>query len=164
VHPEKAGGVSKRDQRKHYYRARYYDPSTGRFISEDPIGFKGGFDFYVYALNAPTRFRDPSGFAPDTASIVVGLVGQLGNIFPGSTIIHGPNGAPLGLIVPVPCWKAFTTLVNQGYETGLFLPYNNPLDHPNGWEFRTHGVGFHFRLRYPPELRFPPAQGRRELP
>jgi RHS repeat-associated protein len=29
-----------------YYRARYYDPTVGRFISEDPIKFKGGIDFY----------------------------------------------------------------------------------------------------------------------
>jgi RHS repeat-associated protein len=25
-----------------YYRARYYEPSSGRFVSEDPIGFLGG--------------------------------------------------------------------------------------------------------------------------
>jgi RHS repeat-associated protein len=27
-----------------YHRARYYDPSIGRFISEDPIGFSGGIN------------------------------------------------------------------------------------------------------------------------
>jgi RHS repeat-associated protein len=35
----------------YYYRARYYEPATGKFISEDPIQFKGGIDFYSYALN-----------------------------------------------------------------------------------------------------------------
>jgi RHS repeat-associated protein len=29
----------------HYYRARYYDPRVGRFISEDPIEFAGGTNF-----------------------------------------------------------------------------------------------------------------------
>jgi RHS repeat-associated protein len=45
----------------YYYRARYYDPKVGRFISEDPIGFAGGVNFFGYALNNPTRFADPSG-------------------------------------------------------------------------------------------------------
>ncbi len=45
----------------YYYRARYYDPSAGRFLSEDPIKFRGGINFYVYALNSPLVFKDPSG-------------------------------------------------------------------------------------------------------
>ena len=31
----------------YYYRARYYDPAAGRFISEDPIGFFGGLNKYL---------------------------------------------------------------------------------------------------------------------
>jgi RHS repeat-associated protein len=45
----------------YYYRARYYDPRIGRFVSEDPIGFKGGMNFYAYVKDSPTQFRDPSG-------------------------------------------------------------------------------------------------------
>src|ERR1700728_605203 len=45
----------------YYYRARYYDPSVGRFISEDPIGFGGGTHFYRYASNNPVLFDDPLG-------------------------------------------------------------------------------------------------------
>ncbi|WP_419176766.1 RHS repeat-associated core domain-containing protein [Desulfosediminicola sp.] len=45
----------------YYYRARYYDPSTGRFISEDPIGFSGGSNFYTYVHNNPVNFIDPLG-------------------------------------------------------------------------------------------------------
>ena len=43
------------------YRARYYDQSGGRFISEDPIAFRGGVDFYVYVRNNPTDLIDPTG-------------------------------------------------------------------------------------------------------
>jgi RHS repeat-associated protein len=45
----------------YYYRARYYDPNGGRFISEDPIGFLGGMNFYVYVDNSPSSFLDPTG-------------------------------------------------------------------------------------------------------
>ncbi|HEX6738718.1 MAG TPA: RHS repeat-associated core domain-containing protein, partial [Vicinamibacteria bacterium] len=46
----------------YYYRARYYDPKTGRFISEDPIGFAGAdVNVYAYVWNQPARFIDPMG-------------------------------------------------------------------------------------------------------
>jgi RHS repeat-associated protein len=45
----------------YYYRARYYDPKVGRFISEDPIRFGGGINFVAYVDNNPARNTDPSG-------------------------------------------------------------------------------------------------------
>jgi RHS repeat-associated protein len=48
----------------YYYRARYYSPQTGRFISEDPVGFAGGTDLYAYAANSPSNFNDPLGLCP----------------------------------------------------------------------------------------------------
>ena len=46
----------------YYYRARYYDPSVGRFIGEDPIQFHGGeVNLYSYAAENPVLFLDPSG-------------------------------------------------------------------------------------------------------
>ena len=45
-----------------YYRARYYDPGTGRFASEDPIKFYSGVNFYIYALNFPAYWIDPTGY------------------------------------------------------------------------------------------------------
>jgi RHS repeat-associated protein len=46
----------------YYYRARYYNPTLGRFISEDPTGLAGdGPDFYVYASDSPATWVDPSG-------------------------------------------------------------------------------------------------------
>lgn len=45
-----------------YLRARYYNPSIGRFISVDPI--KDGTNWYVYCSNNPIAFVDPSGLAP----------------------------------------------------------------------------------------------------
>src|SRR5436305_10884532 len=45
----------------YYYRARYYDPTIGRFISEDPIRFTAGIDFYTYAGDNPVAYSDPTG-------------------------------------------------------------------------------------------------------
>jgi RHS repeat-associated protein len=44
-----------------YYRARYYDPQTGRFIGEDPVKFGAGINFYEYVENSPVVFGDPLG-------------------------------------------------------------------------------------------------------
>jgi len=43
------------------YRARYYDQSIGRFISEDTKGFDAGVNFYAYVKNNSPNFNDPSG-------------------------------------------------------------------------------------------------------
>jgi RHS repeat-associated protein len=45
----------------YYFRARYYSPQFGRFISEDPASWLGGINLYGYARENPLRFRDPSG-------------------------------------------------------------------------------------------------------
>jgi RHS repeat-associated protein len=45
-----------------YYRARYYNPQIGRFLSEDPLGLAGGdVNFYAYVANDPIDLIDPSG-------------------------------------------------------------------------------------------------------
>jgi RHS repeat-associated protein len=45
----------------YYMRARYYDPSAGRFLSEDPSDFNGGINFYAYVANDPVNWNDPLG-------------------------------------------------------------------------------------------------------
>jgi RHS repeat-associated protein len=44
-----------------YYRARWYDPKQGRFISEDPAGFAGGLNKYAYVGDNPVTKTDPIG-------------------------------------------------------------------------------------------------------
>jgi RHS repeat-associated protein len=48
----------------YFYRARYYDPFSGRFVSEDPGRFPGGINFYTYVENDPVGLFDPFGFCP----------------------------------------------------------------------------------------------------
>jgi RHS repeat-associated protein len=47
----------------YYNRARYLDPSTGRFLNEDPKKTTAEFNFYRYGLNSPLNFTDPLGWA-----------------------------------------------------------------------------------------------------
>ena len=44
-----------------YRRNRYYDPTTGRFTQEDPIGLAGGLNLYGFAAGDPVNFADPFG-------------------------------------------------------------------------------------------------------
>lgn len=48
----------------YYNRARYLDQSTGRFLSEDPVRYLGGLNFYAYAENNPPDLADPRGLSP----------------------------------------------------------------------------------------------------
>jgi RHS repeat-associated protein len=47
-----------------YMRNRYYDPVTGRFTQEDPIGLAGGLNLYGFAGGDPVNFSDPFGLCP----------------------------------------------------------------------------------------------------
>lgn len=51
----------------YYLRARYYDPSIGRFFSRDPLGGTSVVprtaNRYIYALSNPLRYRDLSGLS-----------------------------------------------------------------------------------------------------
>ena len=73
----------------YYYRARYYDPNIGRFISSDPIEFGAGdFNFYRYVGNDPVNRNDPSGHMAQVA-VAVEVGAEAGAIF-------GPLGVAIG--------------------------------------------------------------------
>ena len=53
-----------------YLRARYYNPVTGRFLTEDPIG--DGLNWYTYTANNPIMYVDPSGEVKVSSGTVTG--------------------------------------------------------------------------------------------
>jgi len=69
-----------------HLRARYYAPSQGRFMSRDPfpgmMGMPATLHPYVYALNNPVLYTDPSGefaFIPlIIAAVAGGVLGGVG--------------------------------------------------------------------------------------
>jgi RHS repeat-associated protein len=75
----------------YYYRMRWYNPTTARFVQEDPLGVWGTVDPYLYAENSPTGSTDP-----------LGLQGQPPGVFPPgqNPAVPGQSGGrdPTGLI------------------------------------------------------------------
>ena len=114
----------------YFYRARYYDPQSGRFLSEDPIDFRGGINFYSYVKNNSPNLIDPRGLAPDPTDPKLPTVptGKAGCMFIGTQYNGGPCMACMyrcrgyGAIVtysqhilrPCPSIDPVTGLVNTG--------------------------------------------------
>ena len=53
----------------YYYRARYYDYATGRFLQPDPIGYADGLSLYGYVGNNPCGYADPWGLCKDESAL-----------------------------------------------------------------------------------------------
>jgi RHS repeat-associated protein len=119
----------------YYNRHRYYDPRQGRYITQDPIGFEGGVNFYGYPLN-PLQGIDPLGLynAEKCASIkkrIDNLEEEIWNKrYPD--LAKNPNPLPYKA---VPGTKLRDTI--QGHEILLTIARRN-LD--NAWkEWRDNG-------------------------
>ncbi len=88
-------GVMAEPNGLYYMRARYYDPTAGRFISEDPLGFGGGdVNLYAYVGNDPVNFIDPNGLQvqrPTTEGVIFNAGSLVGG--GGSGIFRGGDAA-----------------------------------------------------------------------
>jgi RHS repeat-associated protein len=80
----------------YYYRARYYDYATARFLQPDPMGYTTELNLYTYCGNGPVVRTDPLGLRYYDFNVSWTPVG---------TVVGGAAGAishgPLGLIVGV---------------------------------------------------------------
>lgn len=86
------------ESRLHYNRFRYYDPQTGRYVNQDPIGLMGGSNVYQYAVSKPTQAYDPSGlFVPLAVLVGLGVKAVLGagveiGMQSGKQVLHQMKG------------------------------------------------------------------------
>ncbi|MFH1947127.1 MAG: RHS repeat-associated core domain-containing protein [Candidatus Magasanikbacteria bacterium] len=71
----------------YYYNARYYNPTTGRFISRDPfLGRDGDVlsrNSYIYVQNNPLKYVDPTGEKEESVSFSE-LIQEMFLLIPGA--------------------------------------------------------------------------------
>jgi RHS repeat-associated protein len=86
----------------YYYRARYYDPDLGRFLSPDPLGFGGGdVNLYAYVGNNPLNANDPTGNCPSCIGAATSVAFGYGiSLFTGQeyTFADAAADAALGAV------------------------------------------------------------------
>ncbi|HGB7107148.1 TPA: RHS repeat-associated core domain-containing protein, partial [Salmonella enterica subsp. enterica serovar Enteritidis] len=90
----------------YYNRYRYYNPEQGRYITQDPIGLRGGWNLYAYPLN-PVSGTDPLGLVVDaipwgaaTPTAVPSLVA--GTVIGGAVLDAALAGFEADVAVPEP--------------------------------------------------------------
>ena len=92
---------------------RYYDPTTGRFLSRDPI--KDGRNWYVYCENGPLNAADPWGLAKvyiGWRRVPTGIAAGLAS--GTATLIGGPIGAAVGATY----WGNHVYIIIEDEKTG----------------------------------------------
>jgi len=87
---QEPGGIVDRDTGLIRFGARDYDPSIGRWIEKEPLGFEAANNFYQYASGDPVNWVDVTGLAP----CPTGPHGTVDYVFFGAAIQFIP-GVPI---------------------------------------------------------------------
>jgi RHS repeat-associated protein len=117
----------------YYNWHRYYSPETGRYISADPIGFRGGINLYAYVGGDPVNGVDAWGLAKCTYSISKHELVCVSNtaddplfIGPDEQRQIGPNGVWSGV---GPCTNDPECVNNN--DIGPIVPRNYKMNQDN---------------------------------
>lgn len=102
-----------------YYRARYYSPDLGRFISEDPIRY-GNISLYPYVGNDPISFIDPFGLWGGGVSVSESTEAGLGVVGAGQTGTAGTgvfmDGLSFSEVGSFLSWGGFAGLIDKAIK------------------------------------------------
>ena len=123
----------------YYYRARYYSPELQRFISEDPIGFNGGINFYRYVGNGPTRYIDPLGLLNILGGVggslvgITGVEGSVGQVCNTDAFKAATKGDLLGALGNVGYFGAVGGAIGQKIFPTIGMSNFNQVGFPRTW-------------------------------
>jgi RHS repeat-associated protein len=119
--------------RLYYYRARWYDPTVGRFISEDPLGFRASPNLFTYVSNNPGTFVDPSGLVISTQTITRSTDYGIPFSDPNSCGAPGCTWINPSIASQSPCTQradgtwGFDVTLDADINTFYSFPKSNPL-------------------------------------
>ena len=100
---------------------RYYNPSTGRFLTRDPISYAGGINLYSYTANNPLNYVDPSGLDAEVLAPALPVL-EAGGL--GAAAAAGGPWVLAGV--------AYVGVLFGAWECGEWIAEQpwNPLTHP----------------------------------
>jgi RHS repeat-associated protein len=101
----------------YYYRARYYDPSLERFLSEDPAGMSDGPNLYGYVGNNPINWTDPFGLERKNRRLQ-DCVRDLSN---GGSVKGGLNLNPTNPVLKFVTDASLGNTVGEAIEVGQVI-------------------------------------------
>jgi len=116
----------------YYYRARYYNPTIGRFLQRDPVGYSAGLNLYSYVDNNPVNWVDPfglekkrSGRESETTTILLPGIYPGGPRFvhqePGGRRYWSYSARPTPAPGPSPLGSGVTAVGNYYNDPGRIL-------------------------------------------
>ena len=117
-----------------YLRNRYYDPQTGRFITEDPA--KDGTNWYVYCGNNPVMFVDPSGLIP-TASEAADMADHIYKDIPLSDANDPAGNKALRTVAG---WRLIDVYSKGSFKMGVYIRDGDDWRNPSEYVLANKGT------------------------
>jgi RHS repeat-associated protein len=123
-----------------YRRNRYFDPVSGRFTQQDPIGVAGGMNLYGFGDGDPINFSDPFGLSaccPSLAFPHSGIYTAAQNVAGQQVVqlgipewISGPGGRGMVKAVRglVDAGRRGSTIVRHAQNLRGLLQHVTPMD------------------------------------